>query len=139
MTTWRKLFSVIVWSWILLVSVGVTISSHWCGGEFKGVTFFGELQSCQHVVAKTPTCHHIMADAVEPCCQEKVTCIQSFDEEAPVPSFNLARIFGPVFSLFRRNWRPRIVLSNTAALPSKATDSSPHIKDIPVFIQTFRI
>ncbi|HAA13993.1 MAG TPA: hypothetical protein DCE41_20810 [Cytophagales bacterium] len=127
--------------WTLMVSVGFTVNSHWCGGELLGWSVFTEAEGCAHQQEweALPPCHKAMMEKPGGCCHEESTYIQSFDEEAPVPVFQTNFSWAiPVADLLY----PTFALSGievAAETPFSVPEAPPPIQDIPIFIQQFLI
>ena len=142
MHQWRKRIAIILAAWTLLVSVGFTVNSHWCGDSLRDWAIFSSAEPCAHqAVSELPPCHQKKMAQVDAkgCCHEESTHVQSFDEEAPVPVHKATQFFTPLFNLVRNAWRPKFIVQAREDNSKAVAESPPPKRNIPVFIQSFRI
>ena len=69
---------------LLLGSVGLPVSRHFCGGELKAMALFGEAEGCSHAEAApnaAPACPlHAKIDAKKDCCSNQQELLTADDE-----------------------------------------------------------
>ena len=147
MHSWRKPIALFLASWTLVISIGFTVSGHWCGGELRSFSLFAEAENCHeahvveqpscHKAAEAMACHQVMDEG--DCCQDKTEHVQEFEDDGQMPSYNLIRIFAPLLSIMKQAWKPRFVENMHTPAKCAQPDPPPPIANIPVFVQSFRI
>ncbi len=83
-----QVFSISMALWLLVVSVGFTASEHYCQGDLKNLSWFGEAPSC-HDMEAMPSCHDTKEkkpckkgvctsekSAEKPCCENETVFFQ---------------------------------------------------------------
>ena len=80
----RRILSLSLVFLLLLGSVGLPVSRHFCGGELKALAVFGEAEGCSHAEAAptaAPACPlHAKADTKKDCCSNEHELLAADDE-----------------------------------------------------------
>ena len=87
---------------LLLGSVGLPVSRHFCGGELKALALFGEAEGCSHAkkaVTAAPACPlHTRVDTKKDCCSDEQELLTADDDRQLVDAPTLPQ--QPVLSPF---------------------------------------
>ncbi|MBB4079399.1 hypothetical protein GGR28_002019 [Lewinella aquimaris] len=125
---------------MLVGSVGVTVSRHFCMGEMKSLTLFGKSDVCEMAVAEKPVCPLHASPEKKGCCDDEYELVkwdndrQLADAPAlPAIAWALTAPTPPAFPEFALHLRAR---------PNKTFQHyrpPPIIIDVPRRFQVFRI
>lgn len=134
-----KLFSLIMASLMFITSVGFSVDMHYCNGQLKSISLFGEAKSC-HDTTMHKTCpYHKNMQKDKDCCENKTLVFQAdIDKELENEFFVLSQnlelsCFIVAFTEIFLDNLPRI---DKEIIPFDYT-KPPAQRDIYVLLETF--
>ena len=131
---------------VLVGSVGVTVNRHFCMGELKSLTLFGEPASCEmHPPTTKPPCPlhgegQQAANEKKGCCDDEAQFL-SWDDDRQVSEIApLPPLAGLIPVLPPTNFSERALHLRAAALPLfRNYRPPPLVIDVPSRWQVFRL
>lgn len=126
---------------MLVGSVGVTVNRHFCMGELKSLTLFGEGEACEMALAAAaPVCPMHAAPAKKGCCDDEHEFVQWDDDRQlgeliplPAPAWIVPAPPARLFS------EPALHLRTAALRPFANYRPPPLVIDVPSRWQVFRL
>ncbi|MBB6611661.1 hypothetical protein H7F15_11480 [Pontibacter sp. Tf4] len=126
---------------VLVTSTGLSVGLHFCAGDIRDLSFFGNAAECPMEKQKEalPSCHKPKAPQdKDDCCDDHQLVIERHDvatdtealQLTKLPDFKFAAI---VQAVFLQLYFPEVSLKPAYALYT----SPPVVRDIPVLVQSF--
>ncbi|NJB86091.1 hypothetical protein GGR26_001859 [Lewinella marina] len=136
----NRLLSLFLAFTVLAGSVGVTVNRHFCMGELKSLSLFGEEQPCAMALAEAPACPMHAAPAKKGCCDDEQDFVQWDDdrqlsETAPLPALAWALPPAPPAGFSA----PALHLLDAALRRYQHYRPPPLVIDVPSRWQVFRL
>lgn len=129
---------------VLVSSTGFSVGMHFCAGEIRDLSFYGEASEClmEQKREALPPCHASVKETAPQgsCCEDHQLVVERLDIATNTKALALSKTLDLKFIAAVKVVILRLFAAQEGVKPAYALYTSPPIaRDIPVLVQSFLI